>query len=186
MYMYKIIWLDGASGVGKTTVANFLTNELMEHGLTVGNADSDYYYQEKYLSNPKIDQSKIKSPWADECFLKYFKRQLVLLCEKNDILVAQMALTDDKCRKILLETLGEMVEIKHIILNASERTIKDRLKERAAKGADQRQALERLSWNMAYLNKYYKEDTWINTEEKLAENVADEIFRMIEKSRLQK
>lgn len=28
--------------------------------------------------------------------------------------------------------------------------------------------------------------TWINTEEKSAENVADEIFRMIEKSRLQK
>lgn len=39
---------------------------------------------------------------------------------------------------------------------------------------------------MAYLNKYYKEDTWINTEEKSAENVADEIFNMIDKSRLQK
>ena len=76
--IYKIIWLDGASGVGKTTVANFLTNELMEHGLTVDNVDSDYYYQEKYLSNPKIDLSKIKSPWADECFLKYFKGQLLL------------------------------------------------------------------------------------------------------------
>lgn len=56
--MYKIIWLDGASGVGKTTVANFLTNELMENGLTVDNVDSDYYYQEKYLSNPKIDNQK--------------------------------------------------------------------------------------------------------------------------------
>ena len=64
--------------------------------------------------------------------------------------------------------------------------IEDRLKERAAKGVDQRQALERLNWNIAYLNKYYIEDTWINTEEKSAENVADEIFRMIEKSRLQK
>lgn len=117
MCMYKIIWLDGASGVGKTTVANFLTNELMEHGLTVDNVDSDYYYQEKYLSNPKIDQSKIKSPWADECFLKYFKGQLVLFCEKNDILVVQMALTYDKCRKKLLESLGEKVAIKHIILN---------------------------------------------------------------------
>lgn len=186
MCMYKIIWLDGASGVGKTTVANFLTNELMEHGLTVDNVDSDYYYQEKYLSNPKIDQSKIKSPWADECFLKYFKGQLVLFCEKNDILVVQMALTYDKCRKKLLESLGEKVAIKHIILNASKQTIKDRLKERAAKGVDQRQALERLNWNIAYLNKYYKEDTWNNTEEKSAENVADEIFRMIEKSRLQK
>ena len=113
--MYKIIWLDGASGVGKTTVANFLTNELMEHGLTVDNVDSDYYYQEKYLSNPKIDQSKIKSPWADECFLKYFKGQLLLFCEKNDILVVQMALTYDKCRKKLLESLGEKVAIKHII-----------------------------------------------------------------------
>ena len=76
--------------------------------------------------------------------------------------------------------------IKHIILNASKQTIKDRIKERAAKGVDQRQSLERLSWNMAYLNKYYKEDTWINTEEKSAENVADEIFNMIDKSRLQK
>ena len=145
--MYKIIWLDGASGVGKTTVANFLTNELMENG---------------------------------------FKGQLVLFCEKNDILVVQMALTDDKCRKILLESLGEKVGIKHIILNASKQTIKDRLKERATKGVAQRQALERLDWNIAYLNKYYKEDTWINTEEKSAENVADEIFSMIEKSRLQK
>lgn len=71
-------------------------------------------------------------------------------------------------------------------VNASKQTIKDRLKERAAKGVDQRQALERLNWNIAYLNKYYIEDTWINTEEKSAENVADEIFRMIEKSRLQK
>ena len=42
--MYKIIWLDGASGVGKTTVANFLTNELMENEITVDNVDSDYYY----------------------------------------------------------------------------------------------------------------------------------------------
>lgn len=186
MCMYKIIWLDGASGVGKTTVAKFLTNELMEHGLTVDNVDSDYYYQEKYLSNPNIDQSKINSPWADECFLKYFKGQLVLFCEKNDFLVVQMALTDDKCRKILLESLGEKVAINHIILNASKQTIKDRIKERVAKGVDQRQALERLSWNMAYLNKYYKEDTWINTEEKSAESVADEIFSMIDKSRLQK
>ena len=184
--MYKIIWLDGASGVGKTTVANFLTNELMENEITVDNVDSDYYYQEKYLLNPKIDQSKVKSPWADECFLKYFKGQLVLFCEKNDILVVQMALTDDKCRKILLESLGEKVGIKHIILNASKQTIKDRLKERATKGLAQRQALERLDWNIAYLNKYYKEDTWINTEERSAENVADEIFSMIEKSRLQK
>lgn len=156
------------------------------HELTVDNVDSDYYYQEKYLSNPKIDQSKVKSPWADECFLKYFKGQLVLFCEKNDILVVQMALTDDKCRKILLESLGEKVGIKHIILNASKQTIKDRLKERATKGVAQRQALERLDWNIAYLNKYYKEDTWINTEERSAENVADEIFSMIEKSRLQK
>ena len=174
--MYKIIWLDGASGVGKTTVANFLTNELMENEITVDNVDSDYYYQEKYLLNPKIDQSKVKSPWADECFLKYFKGQLVLFCEKNDILLVQ----------ILLESLGEKVGIKHIILNASKQTIKDRLKERATKGVAQRQALERLDWNIAYLNKYYKEDTWINTEERSAENVADEIFSMIEKSRLQK
>ena len=86
----------------------------------------------------------------------------------------------------MLESLGEKVGIKHIILNASKQTIKDRLKERATKGVAQRQALERLDWNIAYLNKYYKEDTWINTEEKSAENVADEIFSMIEKSRLQK
>ena len=112
--------------------------------------------------------------------------RFVLFCEKNDFLVVQMALTDDKCRKILLESLGEKVAINHIILNASKQTIKDRIKERVAKGVDQRQALERLSWNMAYLNKYYKEDTWINTEEKSAESVADEIFSMIDKSRLQK
>lgn len=56
-----------------------------------------------------------------------------MFCEKNDILVVQMALTYDKCRKILLESLGEKVAIKHIILNASKQTIKDRLKERAAK-----------------------------------------------------
>lgn len=177
-----IIWIDGALGIGKTTVAQKVKEGLLDNEIEF--LDSDFYFL-KMLEEMKNSAKKEnrfpairgKYPQINEDFIVYFRN--LIKENKSEKLIISMALTQEKCKEGIFDYLIRTKEnLLHIILTAEEETIKSRIEHNALR-KDKNLALETLSENITFLNENFKDAIWIDTDGKSACETADEIIKYI-------
>lgn len=181
-YIYMIIWINGAYAVGKTTVAKKIKESLSDDNIEL--LESDYYYieslkrvVEKAEANKSFPNIGGTLPQNNMRFLREF-RELIEEKSKNTDknIIVDMALTKKECKEELFDHLkNDGIDILHIILTASEETIKLRIK-----SDDNRiTALEWLTQNIAFLDRNFPDAIRIDTENRDKEDVANEVIRVI-------
>ena len=165
-----IIWLDGAYGVGKTTVARKI-EELLGGDTEI--VDSDYYYQEMINENGLFALGGTL-PQNNKVFLTRFKKVIEDKLENTDKqLIIVMALTQKESVELLFDYFNLDRDILHIILTASAETIKARIE---ADNRGRGTALEWLTYNLAFLDVNSPDAIRINTENKDVDTTANEII----------
>lgn len=120
-----IVCLDGAFGVGKTTIAEKLKDKFPK----VEIIDSDFYYQKWIKEDPFSMVLGGTLPQNNSNFVNRYRN---LLKEKainrEMIIVSVMSLTDDVSYKGIVKQLkSEGYNIIHIILEANENVLQKRL-----------------------------------------------------------
>lgn len=161
-----IVWIDGAYGVGKSSVTNELKSRLKNRQLE--HLDSDtYQYMLAYGGGCTL-QNNIH-------FLKVFKEIIEnKIMDCCNLLIVEMALTQNECKKYLFDSLKLKHQIIHVILMASEETIATRIKSDSRR--DKGFALEHLAENNAFLKQNYPDAVFINTQDKSIMDICDDIL----------
>lgn len=169
-----IIWLDGAYGVGKTTVAVRIKERLTDYDVEI--LDSDLYWNEiaktlLYTGGGVLPQNN------DRLIFKF--KEIIREKSKNPdkIIIAVMALTQKECKEKLWEDLiCTEQNILHVILEARKETIISRINH--DENGDKGFRLSYLNWNLSFLNNNYKSAIRIDTENKRVGSIVDEIIRI--------
>lgn len=171
-----IIWLDGTYGVGKSTIAQELKSLLNGNDIKILN--SDKYYNEMIQKNPFSALGTGTLPQNNINFINFFKQ----IIEKNlynekEILIVDMSLTQKECKELLFDYfIDNHIKILHIILTASKEALYTRIKE--CHNRDNI-ASYYIDENINFLNSNFKNDIRIDTENKIASEVAKEIISYI-------
>jgi gluconate kinase len=172
MSSIKIIWLDGTFGVGKTTVSMSLNKKLPQFKIL----DSDEYHQTLMKKNPDAFVFGGFLPQNNKYFIQYFRKIIDEEIAKGATnLIVVMAVTFEESRKGLLNYFeNKGVEITHIILQANKDVLQERIM--SDKQRDQDFALQRMEWNLKFLEQHYVDAVRIDTDNMIPEEVADVIF----------
>ncbi len=172
-----IVCLDGPYGVGKTAVADELKPKLEKMDYII--IDSDSVYIEWVKDNPLHAAFGGTMPQFNRHFVAYY---LQLLTERMRVtgknIISVMALTDDICRNGILQELRNAdVNVKHIVLMATEGTIMSRIK--ADKKRKDNSSEEWVNSQLAYLYDKSPEEYRIYTDDRSIKDVASEVFSII-------
>lgn len=167
-----VIWIDGTYGIGKSTVALKIKENLSNANKDFIILESDEVYLNMIQENPILAFGG-SLPQNNDNFISRFKKAIIE--NKNKNLIVVMALTQNKCKEDLFECLvNSKINIMHFILTAKEETIKFRIN--TDEKRERRVALEFLEFNQKFLIDNFKDAKYINTENKSVEEVAREIL----------
>jgi broad-specificity NMP kinase len=171
----KIIWLDGTFGVGKTTVSRALNKKIPEFKIL----DSDEYFQMFSKKNPLAAAFGGALPQNKESFIQYFRKIIdEEIANGTTNLIVVMAVTFEESREGLLNYFKDKgVEIAHIILQANKDVLQDRIM--SDKQRDQDFALQRMEWNLKFLEQHYSKAMRIDTDNMGPEDIADAIISLV-------
>lgn len=120
-----ILWISGAYGVGKSTLAEAMAAQ-MEHALIFDAEEVGNAVRENYPNCPYGYIFEDYPLWAEFCYLllKDIHRQF----HKN--ILVPMTLLREKSYEIIQRLRGENIRTELIILEADRKTIHDRILER--------------------------------------------------------
>ena len=161
--------MDGTYGVGKSTVANCISE--VSNGEYICIDPDDYFnsYPEHYMSfgwptyNNKAIQIRVKQEVKD-------KTQ-----EKN--IVIPLTMPSSKWRQIWVHMLKDLTELYHIVLLAEKKQILSRINSDVHR--DRSFALENLDENLKYYQCDIEGSIKIDTTRIPPEEVANKILKMI-------
>ncbi|MCR5457086.1 MAG: zeta toxin family protein [Clostridiales bacterium] len=172
-----IVCLDGAYGVGKTTVAKVVKKKLFWKNVEI--LDSDYYYMSWIKESPLQFVFGGTAPQFNANFIsKYLKLIEEKAIDSGRIIISVMSLSDDACVNGLLYALQDKgYDVKHIILTASLDVLKQRVDNRPKD--EKIFAISNIELQLHYFDKEFKDAFRINTEEKSVEVIANEIIQII-------
>lgn len=170
-----IVWIDGVLGIGKSTTAqNLWQKHLRSNGELL---DSDEYFTK--LCNADI-RLAFCSIFANDnpLFLQRFKSVIEQkVSSTNKDLIVTIALIRQESKKYLFDPLiSQNIPTLHFVLTANRDAIVSRIK--ADIDRDQMTALNTLDDNIKFLEKNFQDAIWIDTEDKDALTVADQIFHI--------
>jgi cytidylate kinase len=174
MSSVKIIWLDGTFGVGKTTVSRSLNKKLPQFKIL----DSDEYSQTLMKKKPEVFALGGFLPQNNKYFIQYFRKTIdEEIAKGTKKLIVVMAVTFEESRKGLLNYFEEKGDITHIILQASEDVLQRRIL--SDKQRDQDFALQRMEWNLKFLEQHYLDAVRIDTDNMTPEQVTENIVEKL-------
>ena len=178
-----IIWLDGCYGIGKSVVADGVKNAFEEN---IELLDADIYFDD--MIKLMVREAKINKyvpdlngtrPQNDKKFISYFKKIIKEKDDKSRNLLVDMALSEEICKRELLEALeNEGKDIKHIILTAEKKEIKQRIKDDKNRGMKEL-ALDTLDKSLLFYANNYQDAMHIDTSGKNIEDVVSEVIKEI-------
>ena len=180
-----IIWINGAYGVGKSTIASKVMEYFSDSEAVLLEADE---YSERNFRQ-LMDEAKIKRiffpqiggvPQHDMKFIDGFKEIIEEKAQnRSKKIMVDMALVSNECKDGLFEPLADTYkDILHIILVAAEETIRLRIKNDMQR-PDKMTAIESLSQNISFLQDNFADAVRIKTDNKCVDEIAEEIYQVI-------
>lgn len=167
-----VIWIDGTYGVGKSTIALKIKENLKNLSKEFIILESDEFYLNMIKENQFLAFGG-SLPQNNNNFISRFRKEIMEKKDKNLIVV--MALTQNECKEDLFDCLiNSGINIIHFILTAEKETIKSRIN--ADESRDKNFSLEFLEFNQNFLIDNFKDAKYINTENKDVNEVAKEIL----------
>ncbi len=155
-----IIWIDGTFGVGKSTVTAELEELFALENPQIFSSDEEWisFLEKDFRGGGCFPQN-------NSDFICIFRKRILDCLKAGNLVIVDMALTDEKCKNGLLDELqAEGVVILHFILTADEQIIKERIlnDELREQKADH---IRKITQNRNFLLKHFKDAIWLDTEE---------------------
>ena len=180
-----IIWINGAYGVGKSTIVSKVMEYFSDNEAVLLEADE---YSERNFKQ-LLDEAKIESiffpqigglPQHDMKFINGFNKIIEEKAQiKSKKIMIDMALVSNECKDGLFEPLADTYkDILHIIIVATEETIKLRIKNDIDR-PDKMTAIECLSQNISFLQDNFPDAVRIKTDNKCIDEIAEEVYQVI-------
>lgn len=174
-----IVWIDGANGVGKSHVAAKLEELLSDRNAE--HVESDLYWYAALKHLPEMYLFGL-NPCQNVYMIAKLRAALEeKITDTSKILLVPMTLADKKCNGGLLDYFAKKeIPTLHIILLAKRETLESRIKNDPIRTeADQKEQIGKLDWHMTYLEKNYPDAVRIDTENKILDEVVNEIMELL-------
>ena len=178
-----IIWIDGAYGIGKTSVALKVKEGLQDDAVVF--LESDCYFQQ--MMKDIVEEAKKNNcfpaiggtfPQNNIRFIELFKNEIDERERENKKVLVDMALTQRVCmEKLFCYFVTSKRNILHFILTADEETIKSRIKNDSTR--DKQAALDYLGDNISFLNENFSDAIRIKTDNRSTDEISEEIIKII-------
>lgn len=175
-----VIWINGACGVGKSTIAKEIKRNFSDDKIEI--LDSDYYYQPKNYFYRKDEKSGkyicggATRQQNNKIFIEDFKKILEeKFKDRNKQFIIPMSLTDVACKDLIKINKN----ILHIILTADKEIIESRIKFDSDPSRDKKFNLEWLEQDIWFLNNNFEDAIRIDTNNKNIRDTADEIIQYL-------
>ena len=172
-----IIWVDGANGVGKSSVAAELAQNFADK--KVEYIESDLYWI-KFVENNKNSLKKLLcgfAPYNNKFFLAELRNVLEEKLQLGKTAIVSMSLVDKSCETELLDYFDtKKIPMVHIILEASKAVIIQRIKDDCMRDQDaQTEQMAKVEIQIEYLKNSYANAIRVNTENGSIKEIVDDI-----------
>ena len=167
--MKRAIFINGTYGVGKSTLANTIS-ELLNGQVEC--VDPDLYYNNLV----KKDMAFLFFGWPiqkNEMFLRGF-REIILDKLQDKEIIIPIAITTEICKKELLDYISKKTEIIHMVLEANEESLFQRIKSDVNRNKDF--SIENIKNNNVYIKKNFEKVVHINTTNESIVKIANLII----------
>lgn len=154
--MKRIIFINGPLGIGKSALANELSNLL---GHTTECIDPDFYY------NSSIGTFLLYG-WplqVNRFFITYFRGIVEERLQYKELIIP-ISITTEICKKEFLDYFREKTKVIHIVLETDEHTLLQRIN--CDSKRDKRYSIETIESNRRFINKNFEKDIHIDTTNK--------------------
>ena len=167
-----IIWINGTYGVGKTSVAKAL-KEITKNSFELIHSDIEY---QKMIRKNEYLAFGGALPQNNDNFIKYLREKIQNRINKNKNIIVDMAITDKKSKNGIIDYFkNKDIVILHFICTANEKELKSRIL--TDNKRDKTNSLYYININKKFLEKNFKNDIWVDTNNKNVEEIANEIYK---------
>jgi len=168
-----IVWINGTHGVGKTSVAKEIKNIIGETAMII---EPDLYF-EVFCKEKFLEVGGGCFPQNNKAFINDLREIIEIEENENNILIIPMTIATDESRMGLIDYFKEKTIVKHFILKADEKILKQRIDNDYNR--DKKLALSCMKSNIEYFEKMFFEEVVICTNELKIKEVANEIINLI-------
>lgn len=174
---FMIIWVDGANGVGKSSVAAELAQNFADK--KVEHIESDLYWI-RFVKNNKNNLTKLLCgffPYNNKFFLAELRDVLEEKLQLGKTAIVSMALVDKSCEMELLDYFDtKKIPMVHIILEASKAVIIQRIKDDYMRNQnEQTEQMAKVEVQIEYLKNSYANAIRVNIENGSIKEIVDDI-----------
>lgn len=171
-----IIWLNGPSGVEKSSVAQAVIDLLPDHEIIYLDAD-------RYFPSYAMKNGGEVNPHSNIGFCQYFRNMIESYITSYQVILVDMKVAHDVSKAELIDYFTESgISFLHVILTADADTLQHRIKQDdkdirppSVKKENQNQ----ISHTLQYFEEHFKETKHIDTSDRSVNNIANALIDLI-------
>lgn len=171
-----IIWLNGASGVGKSSVAQAVIDLLTNYKMIY--LDADRYFPSYVLIHGGGVQ-----PHSNIGFCQYFRNIIESYITLHDIILVDMKVAHDVSKAELIDYFTESgTPFLHVILTANTDALQRRIEQdddNIRPSSVKKEQLNQIPHTMQYFEENFKEAKQIDTSDRNVNDVANTLVDLI-------
>ena len=155
-----IIWLNGPSGVGKSSVAQAVIDLLPDHEIIYLDAD-------RYFPNYALVHGGGVYPHSNIGFCQYFRNMIESYITPYQVILVDMKVAHDVSKAELIDYFTESgTPFLHVILTANTDALQHRIKQdddNIRSSSVKKEQLNQIPHTMQYFEEHFKEAKQIDT-----------------------
>ncbi len=155
-----IIWLNGPSGVGKSSVAQAVIDLLPDHEIIYLDAD-------RYFPNYALVHGGGVYPHSNIGFCQYFRNMIESYITSYQVILVDMKVAHDVSKAELIDYFTESgTPFLHVILTANTDALQHRIKQdddNIRSSSVKKEQLNQIPHTMQYFEEHFKEAKQIDT-----------------------
>ena len=184
--MSSIIFIDGTSCIGKSTIASALKKKLNNYAVKYYDSDVLYdQYKREVIQNLSNDNDITKclemsvASYQNPHFISWLKSIIVSESDKYETLIVSITLASDCARALLNDDFVQSSKSVHVILDMNEELIAQRIDESGRKEEQRIFAESQLRYVPSRLKKYYPNAFWIDMGNMKPNEIVDIIIQKL-------
>ena len=158
-----IIWLNGPSGVGKSSVAQAVIDLLPDHEIIYLDAD-------RYFPNYAMKNGGEVNPHSNIGFCQYFRNIIESYITSYQVILVDMKVAHDVSKAELIDYFTESgTPFLHVILTANTDALQHRIEQDDAyirPSSVKKEQFNQIPHTMQYFEEHFKEAKQIDTSDR--------------------